>query len=496
MAVGCDGLATLPNELYNQVQTFLNLLSIKNLRLTSKLHAAKGLSPAFLTYYEEQETDLTSRSLQRLFHITRHPHLGPAVRRLTVVAVYHDTSDLLARIKRLRDPAPTADQKVIEKRNKEFFTKMGLLQAIMVSRHEQHYQFSDDIVASLSHILETLGSLDVVRLTTRVLRPPLGRPDPTSTSRGVNWNCLWADCHRLLRLVASAMSKSQVEVITFSVFNDCFGKVQSRVLPGLVRDLTKLDFLSHAGSKIKNLSLCFSPATRVPEMLSDITYVHGATMRHLAAVRIPINDASARAEENFPGVAGFLSQTPKLEALELFMYNTLEGPPWVYSNVFSHISKTVRLPNLRRLTLRGIWADPVCILIFLRNHRELTRIDLREVHVTGGTWDPILKHIQSMSKLEELHLENLWCSSEHLLNLMPKNVVFDDGDRVSGRSHPIKNGWMVHTRDISMEELRQGLDFVKSRGSSRGKGSQLLMRWIKKRKADYGPPEEPYVISR
>ncbi|KAG6354907.1 hypothetical protein INS49_003988 [Diaporthe citri] len=496
MADACDRLRALPNELYNQVLAHLGLLSIKNLRLASPVHAAKCLSPAFLAYYEQQETDLTPPSLQRLREITIHPALAPAVKRLVVVAVFHDPSSLLTRIRRLRDPlrGPWATLGNSD-RNMELLDKIGQLYRIMSSRHEQQGQFSDDIVGSLSCILENLGSVDVLRLTTRVLRPDLDNPYSTSSSRFVNWNCLWADCHRVLKLVTSAMSTSKVDVATFSVFNDCFGKVQSRHFLDLNTDLTNLDFLTHTGASIRCLNLGLSTVTVVPTT-NDIVFSSDGSMKHLRAVRIPTSETRARADENFPGVALFLRQTPNLEALDLFLYNTLEGAPWAYSKLFSHISKTVHLPKLRRLTLRGIWTTPNSLLLFLRTHPDLTHIDLREVHVSGGTWDPILKHFQSMLNLAELHLENLWSGSEHLLNLQPRNPVYDDEERVLGCYFPTRNGTMVHTRDISVEEIKNGLEFVKSRGSSRGKGSRHLMKWIQQRKIDYGPPEEPYVNSR
>lgn len=228
----------------------------------------------------------------------------------------------------------------------------------------------------------------------------------------------------------------------------------------------------------------------------DIVFASDGTMKHLPAVRIPARETRARAEENFPGVALFLCQTPHLESLDLFLYNTLEGAPWAYNNLFSRISTTVHLPKLRRLTLRGIWTTKNSLLLFLRNHPNLTRIDLREIHVTGGNWEPILKHFQSMPSLAELHLENLWSGSEHLLNLQPNNHAYDDEERVMGHFFPTRHGTMVHTRDISVKEIKNGMDFVKSRGGSRGKGSRHLMKWIQQRKVDYGPPEEPYVNSR
>lgn len=231
MADACDRLRALPNELYNQVLAHLDLLSIKKLRLASPVHAAKCLSPAFLAYYAQQETDLTPASLQRLREITIHPELGPAVKRLTVVAVFHDPGGLLVRIRRLRDPARRpwigiGDAAGRASLNMELLDNIGQLYKIMSSRHEQQGQFSDDIVGSLAHILENLASVDVLKLTTRVLRPVAHMIEDTTTSRGVNWNCLWTDCQRLLKIVTSAMNRSRVEVATFSVFNDCFGKVQ------------------------------------------------------------------------------------------------------------------------------------------------------------------------------------------------------------------------------------------------------------------------------
>lgn len=230
MAHARDRLRALPNELYDQVLSHLDLLSIKRLRLSSQLHAKKCLSPAFLAFYQEQETDLTPTSLQRLREITSHPALGPAIKRLTVVAVFHNPSSLLLKIRRLRDPLRgswgTLLPEIPNARNKELLEKIGQLYKIMSIRHEQQGQFSDEIVEALSQILGNLGSLDSLKLTARVIRPDLDKADQSTSARGVNWNCLWADCNRLLKIVATAMSMSQVDVTTLSVFTDCFGKIQ------------------------------------------------------------------------------------------------------------------------------------------------------------------------------------------------------------------------------------------------------------------------------
>lgn len=224
---------------------------------------------------------------------------------------------------------------------------------------------------------------------------------------------------------------------------------------------------------------------------SDIVFTQDGSMDYRGARRLPIESIAARTPDDFLGVAAFLKQTPNLESLSLYMYNTLKGPPWAYDRVFVHISKEVCLSGLRRLFLRGVRTTHDALLLFLRNHPDLTDLDLREIHMSGGSWASILKHFQSMHKLSRLHLENLWSGAKNPLNLKPANPVFDDSKRGHGYSYPTKNGSLVHTRDIGAEELRQegGLSFVKITGRSRGKGSKALMSWMTDRRREYGPPE-------
>lgn len=206
---------------------------------------------------------------------------------------------------------------------------------------------------------------------------------------------------------------------------------------------------------------------------------------------LPAESVATRTPDDFIGIAAFLSQTPNLEGLDLYMYNTLKGAPWAYDRVFAHIAKEVHLPKLKRLSLRGIRTTHDALLLFLCNHPEITDLDFREVHITGGSWHTILKHFQSMHKLSRLHLENLWSGSQHLLDLEPTNPIFDDGVRDVSNSYPTKDGSMIHTRDITVEELRQdgGINLIKTRGRRRGRGSRALMAWMRERRRAYGPPE-------
>ncbi|KUI59979.1 hypothetical protein VP1G_07191 [Cytospora mali] len=484
-----DPFLALPNELFDVVLTCLDLSSIKMLRLTSTQYASKCLCPAFKRYYSHRMIDLTPFSVQRLLQLATHPVLGPAINDLTIVHVFYDPSTWINTINSLRrDEGTIPDPKELKR---QFSVSTGHLAWLLSKRQQQQGQFIDDIVASLAQVLRNIGSLGSLRLGTCIVRQRTSdhfRLYDAAAPGGFNWNALWDDCHRLLKIVTLAMTRSKVNVDTLSVFDKCFGKVQSKFLTEISTDLTSRGFPEATGDKIKNLHLSFSTATVV--LGSDIAFMTHGSMIPLLSERLPEGVSSARDPENFPGVAAFLKLTPELESLDLYMYNTLDGPPRAYDIVFTHIAKEVLLPKLRRLTLRGIRTTKEALLLFLRNHPGITGLDLRDVHVSRGDWSPLLKHFQSMDKLSRLHLENCWSEPTHLLNLEPENKLFDDGKRGHGHSYSTKNGTMIHTRDITSEELRQegGLRFVKMKGSTRGKGSRTLMAWMKERREAYGPP--------
>lgn len=210
-----DHFQALPNELFEAVLTHLDLQSIQRLRLTSTLYASKCLCPAFKRYYSHQVTDLTPNSLQRLLQITTHPVLGPAIDGLTVDAVFYDPSDVIRSLK-LSGATPQDRAQLL--------ANTQLLAWLLGKRYEQQNQFVDDVVASLARVLENLGSLATLRLRSRIVRDREGRL--TVGPLNLNWNALWADCHRLLRIVTLAMNSSKVQVDTLSVFDLPYGKVQ------------------------------------------------------------------------------------------------------------------------------------------------------------------------------------------------------------------------------------------------------------------------------
>lgn len=223
-----DRLKALPNELFEVVLTYLDLNSIRRLRLTSTQYADKCLCPAFKRYYGHQQTDLTPASLQRLFQLTTHPILGPTITDLTIPAVFYDPGSCIATIRSLKRHGSlpsSAPPSLSQQRAQQLLESTERLSWIISRRQEQQGQFIDDLVSSLAQVLENMGSLSSLRLTTRIVRDR-ARRDQSAAPGNMNWNALWADCHRLFKIVAMAMTSSKVSVDTLSVFEECFGKVQ------------------------------------------------------------------------------------------------------------------------------------------------------------------------------------------------------------------------------------------------------------------------------
>lgn len=473
----------LPNEVLDLLLFHLDLTSVKRLRLTSATMAKRCEAPGFKRFFASKEIDLTEKSLTGILDLAIHPVFGPAVRNMTLVAVYYDPSRWAWAYRDSTRNSQTHKTSVAH----QDLTQLGKM---IQSRGNQTQWLIEEAVQTLTEVFKRLGSLHSLTLDTRTHQHP-GTDIPTrQLPEGMDWHGLWHEAGRALNIVTKAMAKSRVRIATVSIMDGkaafpVSGKVQSRTLHDLAAFLSQRDFAPSANA-IRHLTLAFSTCTPTPNHAVQLD----CSISDDILVCRPLSAHSARARDplNFPGVADFLKLTPNLESLDLRMYNTLDGPPYPYYKVFVAIAAGVRLPNLKRLVLRGIWTSEGALLRFLRCHPTIEELDLRDIHITGATWDKTLTRFSRMRHLEKLHLENLWSSSERLLNLEPEDARFDDGLRGPGHSFPARRGTMVHTRDIGMEEVKAGLEFKQLTGAH-GKGSRSLMGWIKHRRLTYGPPE-------
>lgn len=488
-------LSSLPNELFELVLQHATFDSIAALRRTSKANADRCMSPAFKAYYAHQTTNLSDASLARLSHIASHAQLAPAVTQLTVTAVCYD---------------PAIWERIFNSnaRDVELITKYLLPNIHTVSQLRRTWvqQSIETTSYSLAAIFDGLPSLRTLRLNARVVQAQSGscsdwvdaRLQEAGARGDVDWISLWKDCSRVLDMVTRAMARSDASIESLSVFDGCFGKVSSdrfhfNFLPVLQPDSPLNKNFMTAAAKLTTLNLGFSTRTFTPEELLSLP--EGRSRFSSRPVPRLIHARTVPVTTGHDNVANFLKAMPHLETLSLYMYNTLQGHPVAYCGVIDHIADEVRLPNLRRLRLQGIWCDPDGLLRLLRAHTNITELDLRELHLRGpmSSWERIFGFFkQKMHGLSRVYLENLCYARGHLLPLTPKDRTFSSE---SDLSYPAKNPEqepIVFARHISHKELQNGIELAVTTlaepMSTRGRGGKIILSWIKQRHENYGPP--------
>lgn len=504
-------LSHLPNELFELVLQHANFESIAALRSTCKANANRCMSPAFKAYYAHQTIDLSADSLTRITHIASHPQLAPAVTHITVVAVCYDPS-IWERLLMSGTMEPDDEYTECVSLNKDI---------LCLSRRLWLGQSAETTAISLAAIFDRLPFLRTLRLNARIEQAARGRCghnvdvcastcDPflgkwvgdrvrEAVVRGdMDWISLWEDCSRVLDMVTQAMARSHANIKCLSVFDGCFGKVGSdkfdpTFLPVLQPNTTLNKNFAAAAAKLTTLNLAFSTRTHTPVEI----WIGPAGHRRFESRPTPQLFREFHLPRNlkFDDIANFLKATPNLEALSLYMYNTLKGHPVVYGEVIDHIADEVRLPNLRRLRLQGIWCDPDGLLRLLRAHPNITELDLCELHLRGpmSSWERIFGFLkQRMHGLSKVYLENLCYARGQILPLTPRDRTLSSE---SDLSYPAKNREqepIVYARHIGQKELQNGIELavttLSEPLSTRGRGGNVVISWLKKRHEDYGPP--------
>jgi hypothetical protein len=195
-----------------------------------------------------------------------------------------------------------------------------------------------------------------------------------------------------------------------------------------------------------------------------------------------------------------------LDAFDLHMTNTLEGPPTGYEKIFAAIANEVKLP-LTQVFLRGLPASEDSLLKFIDNHPKINHLDIREMQLTSGKWTRVIQRLCQMPALSRLSLSNLYgehnifnCMSDPSikfgrLTLTCSRLVLsktDDKDTKSqytkmGCAYACVGGTKVHTREFdreTLESLRGGLDFVDA-DIGPPLGTIQLHQWLNKRQFQY-----------
>ncbi|RAH78955.1 hypothetical protein BO86DRAFT_402298 [Aspergillus japonicus CBS 114.51] len=462
------GLYDLPPETFESTLTYLDLESIKALRLVDRKLAEKCIGPRFLRCIQQPVLDVSPQSLRSLHALARNPTLSKKIHSLTFLATTMELSELDKNIKSGKYVA----QKLNELGN-------------VVSRTKEP---PSEMIEILQLALNLFGTLDVIRFDGGVLRGRTERKAPNSK----DWQPLWARAAQILSLVLKAMVRSRVSVKSLDIFRDTdkccipidkITDIASNLGPAQLAILGK-DLISLKLS----ISMALEDSLQDEEEEDEEEEDEDEDEEEEKEKEEEGEDPRPVLEDGTPGIASlFLKSAPALRELDLTFRRTAYGEELFhyYDRIVDSIARETQLPLLERCALSGFAVKRQSLLLFLQKYSGLRSLTLHECHLTTGSWAPIFAHLErSMPSLENLSLENLFGRHtqnrkyaqprRHAPDLGPNPQAADDEQEGKGlvvllpiwdtnppprwTRYSHSNGLAVHTRDFTREDLAKGLD--------------------------------------
>ncbi|KAL8991986.1 MAG: hypothetical protein Q9169_007471 [Polycauliona sp. 2 TL-2023] len=490
----------IAQELIDRIVGGLDITSICSLRLTCKALGDRCCGQRYLDHFGGQLVDLTTYSLRRLCLIAAHPKFGPAVRTIAITAVVYDTSELerMLQTKRQRiqekqgmfttTTEPQASQDELDE------AQRNLARLHSGQNEQQQMRRDESDVQLFADALRKLGTLEILTVEAAVDQ---GNQHQLVNSTAVrDWRPIWIRASQVFTIVMSAIERSEAAIQTLAMYNQ---SLRCSVPTSDINELAPMFRSTRFMSAAKHIRfIALSVSTKVAtdprplaDAMADMSEVELAYFNAGMGTNVGLltnDDAAAISEDNYPGVACLLKQMPNLESLHLHLYNTLQGCPDSYEKVFSIIASEIVLRSLRRLTLRCFYCDEPSLVRFLSAHQNIEELELREIHLTSGSWSAIFEILIKMPSLRHVAFQNLWKPGGRMLSLGPKDPSRSQWTEDGKCCYHCLDGTKVHTRTFSQEEI-QGERFEFAAGPQQPQmGSIQFHRWITRRKVECGPP--------
>lgn len=515
---------TLPPEVFETILTYLDLDTVKALRLTGRKLAEKCIGPRFLGSVQQPAFDVSSQNLRSLHALACNPALSNMIHSLTFLATSLDSSELEKNVKfghhTVREYHGHFFSATTTAYSPEELSKVKSdLNWLREQQKARANELSSEMIELLQLALKRFGQLDSIHLDGASI---FGRTQRESTEKG-DWYPLWMRASHVFLLVVTALVQSGTSVKKFDAYRStrrcCIpsGHVTTYVsclnpkqLGILCEGLESLE-LSMSAEVQSVLGLANALETAEPDEYTLSEYEEEPE-RHLSR-----DDPRALLADGTPGITSLLKSAPALRELDLSFRNALkDGKLDSYDRIIESIAHETQFPILEKCALSGFLAKGDSILLFLQKHPNLRSFTLHECTLTTGSWTPIFSHLeQSMPRLENLSFSNLYGKHmqdprhaprvahpgsndeeqkeeggqqevDGMVNLQP---IWDTDPPPRWQSFLRSQGRQLHTRSFNREELKKELMFrPSSNGRGRPKGSPELMRWINSRRALYGPP--------
>lgn len=484
----------LPLEVLETILTYLDLASIKALRLVDRELSVRCLGPHFVRHVRAS-TDLTRDNLASLDALGRNPVLRQHVHDLTIQAVYYAADE--ANVRLGRQPSPN-DWREWEWTAPNLESDVDWLEK---QRAAQEELSSEEVINSLTGTLQRFKSTSLKRITLDV-SVVLGPGMRTNTRHGV-WLETWTTASKVYKMTMAAVARSGIDITHLDIYR------QTPNCAVFLSNYTRVGGLDWKaiGTTLQHLQL--SLCTDIDDGTWEWEYgretsskVIDRTFGHV--VELPRGNKP----QAVPGLIQLLQATPNLRHLDLHLYRFPVNFD-EYHSIFTALADQVTLPHLQSFALSGFPVIESSLPRFLSTHANLESLTLQEIHVVQGTWSPIFTYINNMASLTTVNLASLWwnvgtappsddagpiAAPKKLVNL---HTTWDEQDPITPSKRFSQDGgdhffagpgnYIVHRRSFDQEDIRRGLVFRPT--PKLGMGSARRNAWKNHRHQTYGPPE-------
>lgn len=427
-------LEQLPVELIERLVSLLTIEDVGKLRLVSRELRSKASQGSYLSCFTTRSVDLTKKSIESLIGILSDDNLSRKLKHLTITGIIYDPQNanglgvpfrgdsweplLLSTVPK---GYCFAEAKGIAETN-EHRDERRRVAKLLLERAEHQLNVECDVYPDLLkraflNVKSYCGDgvLDTLRLDCMVEAGLDERYDLGVTDSRSN---ISAHASYIFTTTIQALAATSLPVKHIDVFSSTrYCSLACTELAALV-GRSPANFLRPVASGLHSLSLSFSRLADSEAQGASSVVCCDCNSRRLrrSDTEVFCHHHHSKFEEDDDNhctsegsLASFLAKFSFLESLELHQYE-IERPNDRYNPVaFELITREVRLPKLRKCTLRGINADDKNLLAFLRAHPDLQHLDLRHVNLNEGQWQPVFAHIKThMGKLQTLNMEDLY----------------------------------------------------------------------------------------
>ena len=448
-------------EVLERVLTYLDVESIKRLRLVNRSLSKSCIGPYFRSFTRQPTIDLTTESYATILDaLLSIPWLEHSIHTIALLATSFDSSNaesMLAAGGRKVYDSDEDESDHVPYSSEELADIQSELDWLNMQKKARENESQDSIVDSLVLIFGRLKALNTIWLDAAIICGPNSKESVTAVMSPCP---IWARATQVHFMTMSAIVQSGISISRLDIYRDT-----------LRCSIPLNDYAAQIASfSLGDLSASFANLDALE--LSIASTERGDTRD------------TTTTEDNLPVISRLLKWTPKLRKLNLHVYRTTRADTEIDDEIFTSMADTAHLPRLKECSLSGFYLTVDSLLQFLTKHPTIQHLTLEELHPTSGLWESLFAYLSTgMPSLTHLYLSNIWDGG--VVNLHP---VWQEGvpDDQSARFPCLSGGSVVHTRSFTKEELRKGLKF---RQEPRGRtmGSTNIAQWRRRRRAEYGP---------